>query len=487
MKILRDDMVRAADANPLDLFHQGIRSEETRGRYTRTLRQILCGVFEDMLTGTFEERAAQLVRLGRDDPGWTRDLLIILAGKLRERTRLSRDDPDYLNPLSFGNYYSPIKKLFDMNDVSMPWRRIHTTFPELDNMPDSMGWTRAEIARMLRHTRDAWDRALVLVLASSGMRAGAPHQLNWGDLTPIYRNGGKLTLDPGEGSEVACAMLKVYRGSAEEYAAFITPEAFAALQEYARSWSVRMGRQARPEDPMFIVMRYAPRRATQTAIQRRVAGVVHQAGLRDGKSGKMHRVPLMNGFRRFHNKTCKDALAGSTLGSLIKHEFMMGHHGLTSLDENYFKTDALELAAEYVKAVPDLTIDDADRLRLSNRALAENIQRTEDEKDAKIGRLERQVRDMEERMARMGDGGARADELLRAILRSPESGGVPGDVMEALKGMMDGLAAAHDGEIRKMRAEYDAKMDRVLRAMDEMGRKGDHGHDPLREFRDSGV
>ena len=401
VKILRDDMVRAADANPLDLFYQGIRSEETRGRYTRTLRQVLCGVFEDMLTGTFEERAAQLVRLGRDDPGWTRDLLITLAGKLRERTRLPRDDPDYLNPLSFGNYYNPVKKLFDMNDVVMPWRRIHATFPELDNMPDSMGWTRPEIARMLRYTRDAWDRALVLVLASSGMRAGAPHQLNWGDLTPVYRSGGRLTLDPGEGSGVACAMLNVYRGSAESYIAFITPEAFETLQEYARAWSVRTGRPAGPEDPMFIVTQYALSRATQAAIRRRVAGMVERAGLRDGKSGKMHRVPLMNGFRRFHNKTCKEALAGSTLGSLIKHEFMMGHHGLTSLDENYFKTDALELAAEYVKAVPDLTIDDSERLRLSNRVMAENMQRIKDEKDGKIARIGAEAARMREEMERM--------------------------------------------------------------------------------------
>ena len=489
MKILRDDMVRTADADPLDLFYQGIRSEETRGRYTRTLRQVLCEVFEDMLAGTFKERAAQLVRLARDDPGWTCDLLIILARKLRERTKLPQDDPDYLNPLSFGNYYSPIKKLFAMNDVAIQWRRIHATFPELDNIPDSMGWTRPEIARMLKHTRDARDRALVLVLASSGMRAGAPHQLNWGDLTPVYRNDDKLTLDPGEGSEVACAMLNVYRGSSEGYAAFITPEAFAALQEYARAWSGRMGRQAGPKDPMFIVMRYVPKRATQSAIQRRVEGVVAQAGLREAREGKRFRVPLMNGFRRFYNKTCKEALAGgSTLGSLIKHEFMMGHHGLTSLDENYFKTDALELAREYVKAVPDLTIDDTERLKRSNRVMAENIQNMEDEKDAKIERLEGQIRRMEEKVSEVGDqSGARADEILNAILRSPKSGGVPADVLESLTAMMSQLGAAQDDEIRKLRAEYDAKMDHVLRAMDRITKGGNYGHDPLDEFRDKGV
>ena len=63
---------------------------------------------------------------------------------------------------------------------------------------------------------------------------------------------------------------------------------------------------------------------------------------------------------------------------------MMGHQGTTPLDQNYFKTDVLELAAEYVNIVPDLTIDDSERLKRSNRRMADNIQRMEDEKDDKI-------------------------------------------------------------------------------------------------------
>ena len=358
MKPLRDDTVGAADADPLELFEQGIRSEETRDKYHHMLENILCKMFEDVLEGTFEERAAQLVQLGRDDPAWTRDLLLNLARKLRERTELPRNDKDYLNPLSFNNYFDPLEKLFDMNDVAMLWGNIRSTYPEPDNVSGSRGWTRQEIARMLRHARGVRDRATVLLLASSGVRADALHQLNWGDITPVYRDGDELTLDPGGGSDVACAMLEAYRGSAEGYTAFITPEAFATLQEYARDWSEHVGRQAGPDDPLFVMMRHAPRRATQTAIRKRIADVAKRAGLRGSRDGKMHRVQLMNGFRRFYSKTYTEALAGgSTLGSLIKRESMMGHSGLTPLDENC-KIDVLELAADYVKAVPDLTIDD---------------------------------------------------------------------------------------------------------------------------------
>ena len=74
------------------------------------------------------------VRYAREEPEWTRDLLLNLSGKLRKRTELARDHPDYLNPASFGNYFKPVKKLFDMNDIAMPWKRIYATYPELDNV-----------------------------------------------------------------------------------------------------------------------------------------------------------------------------------------------------------------------------------------------------------------------------------------------------------------------------------------------------------------
>ena len=139
-----------------------------------------CVFLEEMLEGTFEERVKQLVRHGRDDPVWARDLMISLVGKLRERTGLAKDNPDYLNPTSFGNYFKPVKKLFDMNDVTINWKRVYVTYPELDNMPDTAGWTREEIARMIRCTRSQMDRALVLVLASSGVRSGALAPLKLG-------------------------------------------------------------------------------------------------------------------------------------------------------------------------------------------------------------------------------------------------------------------------------------------------------------------
>ena len=143
----------------------------------------------------------------------------------------------------------------------MNWKRIYATYPERDNVPESRGWSREEISMMLRYAHGPLDR--VLVLASSGMRAGGL-DLIWDDLTPTYAmKDGSLKLDPGaEGSSVACAVLRVYRGSPESYLAFITPEAFEALQVYGRTWADLRGHLPGPKEPIFLVQTGARKNAS---------------------------------------------------------------------------------------------------------------------------------------------------------------------------------------------------------------------------------
>ena len=169
--------------------------------------------------------------------------------ELRKRTELARDHPDYLNPASFGNYFKPVKKLFGMNDIAMPWKRIYATYPELDNVSESRGWSREEIGKMLRNTHDPMERALVLVLASSGVRSGGL-DLNWGNLIPVYRVDGSLVPDPGANNgKIACAVLQVYSGSAEGYTAFITPEGVRRAAGVRPHAGAAHGAPAAPQGP----------------------------------------------------------------------------------------------------------------------------------------------------------------------------------------------------------------------------------------------
>lgn len=372
MKLTKDEFVLTDGESPLELFKQGIRAEATRDKYTRTLKWLVMEFLDEFLEGDFENRIKQLVKITKENPEWTKKLLLSISKKLRSRTELPTENKDYLNPSSFDNYFKPIKKLFDMNDISFAWKRIYSTFPEINNSLDGRGWTRNEISKMVKHQTGSMDCAIVLVLASSGIRAGGL-KLDWEDITPVYELNGKLVIEitelEEEKAKLVCGMLKIYKGSSEQYPAFVTPEAFFSLEEWKKEWARRIGRQPKEEDPIFINEGDLPRRATTASLKKRVERMIQKAELRPPltKGKRRHDAPTMNGFRRFWNKTVKESLSrDSPLASFIKKEFIMGHMGMFKLDKNYFKTQVLELAEEYLQAVSDLTISNEFRLRIEN-------------------------------------------------------------------------------------------------------------------------
>jgi integrase len=369
LKISKDDLERLEE-NPIELFYQGIKSPETKDKYTRTLRRILCDILEDLLHGSLEDRAAQLVDMAKKDPHWITNVLLTLSRKLKERTELDKSDPNYLNPESFDNFFKPIKKLLEMNDVPIVWKRIYATFPERSNRNETRGYTRQEIQKMLNFTNGPIDKAIILIAASSGIRIGG-FNLTWEDVIPVYRVDDKLLLEitesESDNADIACAILKIYRGTPEEYPAFITPEAYNALMDYRMSWIKDVGREPKPKDPLFKKAGFFVRPLNPDAIKARVDAVIKKAGIRTplAKGKRRHEIPVMNGFRRFFNKANKETLSkDSPLAALIKKEYMMDHVGLTQLDRNYFKTHVMELIEEYLNAVPNLTISDVERQKL---------------------------------------------------------------------------------------------------------------------------
>jgi len=424
LKITKEELTRSTDEPALDLFLQGIKADATKKKYTRTMKKIACDVFEDILDGDFEQRINQLVKLAKEDPKWATELFLNLSRKLRARTELPKDHSDYLNPSSFDSYFKPIKKLFDMNDVTISWKRVYATFPEIDNSFTGRGWTRQEIQKMLNFANGAMDRAIILIAASSGIRSGG-FDLNWEDITPIYKIGDELKIEITESEEdkatIACAMLRIYKGSSWQYPAFCTAEAYSALQDHKLEWIREVGRTPKPKEPIFKKQGSLPIRASSASIKKRVERMAQKAGLRLPlpKGQKRYEVPIMNGFRRFYNKTCKEALSrDSPLASLIKKEYMMGHAGLVKLDRNYFKTHTLELAEEYLATAPDLTISDEFRLRAENVRL-----RSERERFANMDVIKNMLKRLEE----VEKNEKRQDELFENFLtvkKNPKEDGM---------------------------------------------------------------
>jgi|SRR5579885_430563 hypothetical protein len=253
LKITKEDL-QAIKEEPIKLFYQGLRSKATRDKYTRTLRRMLCETLEDILEGNFEERAKQLVELGKQKPEWITMALLTISKKLKERTILNPSDKNYLNPNFIPNKFKPVRKLLEMNSVPVAWTKVYTTFPEQNNNYDGRGYTRQEIQKMLNFTKGALDKAIILVAASSGIREGGL-VLKWEDVTPVYKIEDRIVLDITESETkkavIVCAIVAVYRNTNEAYPAFITPEAYQALMDYKTVWIKETGKEPRPSDPLF--------------------------------------------------------------------------------------------------------------------------------------------------------------------------------------------------------------------------------------------
>ena len=193
MKIELSD-IESVEKNPLELFYDGLKSPATKDRYTRILNHTLCVVFEKVLTGTFEERASELVKNAKINPDWAMNLLLTYSKKLKERTNLPKTDEEYLNPSSFGNFFKPLKKLFDMNGVPVVWKRVYATYPELNNQNNGRGYTREEIKTILEFAKGSIDKAIILIASSSGIREGGMN-LKWENVLPVYKVDDKLLLE----------------------------------------------------------------------------------------------------------------------------------------------------------------------------------------------------------------------------------------------------------------------------------------------------
>lgn len=397
MKIKKDELVELNN-KPIDLFYQGFKSSITKTSYTRKLRKILCEYLEDVLNGTFENRASQLVHKAEDEPKETMIILLTLSKMLKERTDKNKNDKDYLNPSSFNNFFKPIKKLFDMNSVSVVWKRIYATYPENDNLSESRGYSKEEIKTMLNFSQGSIDTALILVSSSSGIRVGGLEGINWGDIVPIYKIDDKLVLEITESqidiAQVVCAMLITYRHTKNEYPAFITLEAYNSIINYKKTWIREIGKEPKDEDILFKKSGMFVRKLGESGIRSRINRLVEKSEIRKPlvKGNRRHEVPAMNGFRRFFNKVNKETLSrDSPLATLIRKEYMMNHVGLVKTDRNYFKTHILELVEDYLTAVPNLTISNEERLKADNFRLRKEKSELETTKQ-ELEELKRDVR-----------------------------------------------------------------------------------------------
>lgn len=327
-------------------FHNAIKSEATRGRYHYRLNKFL-----------------EYVKLKEPD-----DLLQLKDSFLQE---LVEDYLFYLkktvSPNSIASYLAPLGLFFAMNDKNLNWKKIKKMYPAIIKRTGSEAYSTDDVKNILRKTKSLRLIAMIHFLASTACRVGVLSELKMKHLVEIEN----------------CKAFHIYEGTNEEYWAFLTPEATKALDDYLKERE-NDGELFNLESPLFrTTYTFGSAKAKPLAYKtvlvqmwRIVKSSVHRV-----KVGKIrYNKQMDHAFRKRFNTILKD----NKEGNIALKEKLMGHTGIFNLDGTYHVPELKTLFEEFKLHIPNLTIDDSERLRLQNKLKGETIKKMESEKDSLI-------------------------------------------------------------------------------------------------------
>jgi integrase len=266
-------------------------------------------------------------------------------------------------------YMSAIVKFYLFNDVVLNRKKIGSYLGENDRQHTDRAYTTEEISKLLNANADERMKALILLLASSGIRLGAVPSLNVSNLTKI--------------EEYGLYKITVYERTSSQYICYCTPECAQAIDSYLQ-YRQRFGENLTGDSPLFrdrfyrdnMIRIKRPKRMNnrtpsnllgEALLQAGLTQIVHEVeGKRHGTERKeVHRAM---GFRKWYNTQ----MIRAKVNPVVK-EMLMGH--TTGLEQNYYRPDEEELLSEYIKGVDFLTINNEHRLQ---RQVAELTQKKDE-------------------------------------------------------------------------------------------------------------
>lgn len=393
---------------PVEYAFLYVSSPRTRMNYRGKLKEF----FDDLgLSGDDLEQQGQAfldkVRKEEEEgnPYWAQEKIMSFLAKQRERVENKE-----LRPGSLGNYYRPIKKFCDAyDDVAdkINWKRMTKALPRTKPFSNDRAPTIEEIRKIVNHS-DRRIKAIVLTMSSSGIRLGAWDYLKWKHVTP----------KTNDKDELLAAKLLVYDGDGEEYRTFITPEAYHALKDYmdfradcgekitGESWLIRdrwrTADMQRDKCGRLGLAKY-PKKLKIDAIKKMIERAWLQEGIRPHalpEGERRYDFKGVHGFRKFFQTRAQQAM------NLMNVELLMGHS--LGIANSYYKPTEEQLFADYLKAVPFLSINyDSDKSALQKQMAEQEEKRKEDsyiilrrlaEKEDETEQAKQQLQQMQDRI-----------------------------------------------------------------------------------------
>jgi len=296
-----------------------------------------------------------------------------------------------------------LKHFFEMNDIEegINWSKISKIIPHAKKTGNDRSPTIEEI-RLMLELADTRTKCVILMCSSSGIRVGAFDGMTWGNISPISQKH-----DDGE-KTILAAKLTVYKGEREEYTTFVTPECYAILEQYKKSRE-SIGEKITLRSPLIRdswdnnTYRKDKRKEPKTAkslasktIANMMGEFLKKINLREADSGT-HEFKQIHGFRKFFKTNAERAC------KTIDVEKLMGHA------ENYYKPSLDYLLAEYIKAIPYLTISETVELK-------DKIKQQMVISDKKVGEIERDNVSLQDRLNKLESSYGSLKEILEDVL-----------------------------------------------------------------------
>jgi len=258
-----------------------------------------------------------------------------------------------------------IERFFIMNDCIWHKDRIRRSISKDTHIVGGkIPVTTEELQKMLKCTKSLRTIAIVHFLASTGVR---PASL----IDPILCMRHLVKLDD-------CYAIKVYDESIEKYWVFLTPEASKALNDYHQWRKESRHEELTDDSPIFGIIDKKNAKGdnlTDKSLRWLLGLLIKQAGIKRTKvNNKRYDKAIVYMFRkRFNGKLKMENSVNSNIA-----EKLMAHK--KGLDGVYLEPTREECFNEFVKAVPELTIDPTERQKIEIQKKQSEIIELQEEK-----------------------------------------------------------------------------------------------------------
>jgi integrase len=329
---------------------EGHRSQQTAAKYKRNFKHFLdyIRIYDEDVFLDLRREAIQ-------------ELVMKYAQSLRDNA-----EKKYTRG-TVNNFIAPIMYFLVNNDIELNKRKVRRYFPSDESVREDRPYTIEEI-RQIYSVCDLRSKAIILLMISSGIRIGAIHTMQIGDLAEIHRGNHRLY------------KVTVYARTRDKYYSFSTPESYEAIQDYL-DYRKRCHEELKDKSPLFRkhfnkndpFTINVPHFLSEAAVMRLIDEALKKAGVKTSEAMRSH------AFRKGFKSICEQSGMKS-----INIEMLMGHS--IGVSGHYCRPAESDILEDYMThAVDPLTIDSTRRLKQENQDLktvqAERIARLQAQVD----------------------------------------------------------------------------------------------------------